>query len=217
MIKPVPILTISACLMLAGCGGGGGGGGGLTPVAFTSFAAVPKPGQVQLTGSSVEGDYASNSSFLVTSVTNQQTGSATVTSNYDAAGNQTAGTIAGSRSSVSFGPSDKAYNLSNIGLPGGRLMISSDGKTATAFASPNDIGNNYQTYGVWETGLNSGSGHFGAASVGAATSAGSVPTAGTANFSGNAIGAYIDAGGGNYVTASNATLAADFGARTVGF
>jgi hypothetical protein len=51
--------------------------------------------------------------------------------------------------------------------------------------------------------------------LGAATPAASVPTSGTANFSGNAIGVHIDSAGNNYVTASTVALAANFGARTV--
>ena len=215
MIKPSTILILPACLMLAACGGGGGGGA-LGPVAFTNFAAIPKPGQVQFTGSSVEGDFTTNSAALVTGVANQQGGSVNVVATYDAAGGQTAGAITGARSSLNFSSSDPTYNLGNVGLPGGKLVTSADGKTAAAFANPTDLGNNYQNFGVWETGVNAGPGRVGAASVGAATPAASVPTTGTANFSGNVVGVHIDSSGNNYVTASNVALAANFGARTVG-
>lgn len=217
MIKPVTLLILPACLMLAACGGGGGGGGGaLGPVAFSSFAAIPKPGQVLLTGTSVEGDFTTNSAALVTNVTNQQQGSATIVATYDAAGSLTAGAITGARTSLNYSSSDPSYNLSNLGLPGGKLVTSADGKTAAAFANPTDQGNSYQNFGVWETGVNAGAGRVGASSVGAATPAASVPTTGTANFSGNAIGVHVDSSGNNYVTASNVALAANFGARTVG-
>ena len=213
MIKPSTILILPACLTLAACGGGGGGA--LGPVTFTSFSTIPKPGQVQFTGASVEGDFTTNSSSLVTNVVNQQAGAVNVLATYDAAGVQTAGDIKGTRSSLSFGASDPVYNMVTLGLPGGKLVTSAYGTTAAAFANPTDLGNNYQNFGVWETGVNAGAGRVGAASLGAATPAASVPTSGTANFSGNAIGVHIDSAGNNYVTASTVALAANFGARTV--
>ena len=222
MNKKIAILIAPICATLAGCSGGGGGGGGVagaaSPVAFTSFSAVPKPGTVEITGSTLEGTYASNSSFLVTSGTGPTAGSGKVTATYDAAGNQTAVTVAGSQSSVNFSTTDGSTStrLTSAGAPGAILAVSANGRNAAVSADQSYMGFSYQTFGIWETGLGTQSGAYGATSVGAATAGASIPTTGTATFTGVAGGGYIDATGANYLAAGDATLNANFGTRSVG-
>lgn len=210
------------CAALAGCSGGGGGGGvagagAASPVAFTSFSAVPKPGTVEITGTTLEGTYASNSSFLVTSGTGPTAGSGKVTVTYDAAGNQTSGTVAGSQSSVTFSTTDGSTStrLTAAGAPGAILAVSANGRNAGVRADETYLGFSYQTFGIWETGLGTQSGAYGATSVGAATAGASIPTTGTATFTGAAGGGYIDVTGANYLAAGDATLNANFGTRSV--
>ena len=221
MPRMLKMLLISPALsLLSACGGGGGGGGGgisYTPVAFTSFSAAPKPGAVTITGNTLEGSFASNGSFNVTSTSGPTSGSATVQATYDGAGNQTAVSITGSRSSVNFSQSDgsTAGNLSSIGYRGTLVAVSGNQQNIAYSADQNYLGYNYQTYGIWETGLGTGSGYFGATSVGAATAGGSVPSSGTATFTGGAGGAYVDSSGVPYVAAGDATVSANFGTRSV--
>ena len=224
MNKQIAILIVPICATLAGCSGGGGGGGGVaaagavSPIAFTSFSAVPKPGTVALTGTTLEGTYTTNSSFLATAVSSPTVGSGTVTATYDAAGNQTAVTIAGSSSSVKFSTTDGSHSDSLAqccNAPGAIWASSADGKSQAISANQSVLGYSYQTFGVWETGVGTQSGNYGAISVGAATPGASIPTTGTGTFTGNAGGVYVDATGANYLVTSDATLNANFGTRTV--
>ena len=63
----------------------------------------------------------------------------------------------------------------------------------------------YQTFGVWETGLDTGSGTIGAMTVGTPTAASDLATkTGTATFDGISGGVYVDpTGATNYITASH--------------
>ena len=216
MLKLSELLVVPSCLLLAACGGGGGGGGvaGPAPGTFTSFSAITSAGHWDFIGSSVEGDKARDGQSLVTQVTNQQPGSAKISITFDQYGQATAMSVAGSRSTVNTEKWD-AYNLPGVSNPWNLVGISPDKNNIYAMSGPNYLGHDYQMFGVWETGLKSPSGNFAAYSVGAASSASSVPNTGSGKFTGKALGVYTDAGGNNYVTGSDASLTADFGARKV--
>lgn len=221
MLKRSALLVVPSCLLLAGCGGGGGGGGsvgagvaGPAPGTFTSFSAINSAGHWDILGSSVEGDKTRNGQSLVTQVTNQQPGSAKVSITLDQYGQATEFIVAGSRSTVNTMKWD-AYYLPGVSNPWNLLGISADKNDIYVTSGPNNMGHDYQIFGVWETGLKSASGNFAAYSAGASSSASSVPNTGSGNFTGKSLGVYTDAGGNNYVTGSDARLTADFGARAV--
>jgi hypothetical protein len=96
-------------------------------------------------------------------------------------------------------------------------LSNSSGSDQAIYADPYALGFDYQSFGVWGTGLVSGStGRYGAISAGAQTSAASVPTSGSANFNGAAGGIYVDTAGTAYRYGAYATFAVNFGTRTVG-
>jgi hypothetical protein len=96
------------------------------------------------------------------------------------------------------------------------LAFNSTGSEQAAWLDPYVAGFNYQSFGVWGTGLVAGStGRYGVASVGAATAASAIPTSGTAVFRGIAAGIYTEGAVSRY--AANATFNVNFGSRSIAF
>jgi hypothetical protein len=75
----------------------------------------------------------------------------------------------------------------------------------------------YQSYGVWISGYSGTSGTVGGGSAGSLTTGIAIPTSGTATFTGNTAGVYVNWAGQPYLTGSNLTLTTDFAARTLAF
>lgn len=210
MIDSKVVATCLICAVAAGCHAGAN--------AFTDFASIAKPGSTKIQGTTTETSYiASTSTFLVNSTGPSSNGSGSATIVLDSAGNPTALTISGSNSSAAFDASkgDRFGNSAAIGAPGVIAAVNASGTQEALFADPYVSGFNFQTYGVWETGLGSGSGSAGAITVGSATPNGGVPVFGTAKFSGSAGGVYVDAAGNNYFAASGLTVDANFGNRSL--
>lgn len=80
-----------------------------------------------------------------------------------------------------------------------------------------DGGYEYQSFGVWSTGRGSDKGTQGSFSVGAATDIAKVQDKGSAVFTGQALGAYVDGNNGQFVSNADARLEADFADRIVYF
>ncbi|WP_353199369.1 transferrin-binding protein-like solute binding protein [Sandarakinorhabdus sp.] len=98
----------------------------------------------------------------------------------------------------------------------GVLASNAVGSEQAAWLDPYAANFNYQSFGVWGTGLVAGStGKYGVASVGAATGGSAIPSAGTVAFRGIAAGIYTDGSASRY--AANATFNVNFGARTIEF
>ena len=205
--------VLPVTIILASCGGGGGSSGSAPITQFTSMSAITNPSTVQFQGISVENYFTTDSiSQAVTATGTAQNGTATVTKTYDSAGNQTSVGINGTQSSTSTNSSSgtssgtnatSAYqgfansNAENFTLMSGKILFE------------------YQTLGVWETGRNTTQVKTGAVSAGAPTAGASIPTSGTATFTGDAVGIMTDASGGHYMTSAVANMTADFNARSL--
>lgn len=227
-IRPLQALLMISAISsgLSGCASSGNGSGSQSPpppppaAGFTSFSALPKSATTKIPGITLEGTYTAPApNYLVTALSAPTSGVGNVAVTLDANGNRTAETVTGALSSVSFSTTDGSTSvaLTNLGAPGATLTTSANGQNALVNAEPTVLGYNYQTYGIWATGLGTGSGNYGAISVGAATAPASVPTTGSATYAGNAGGLYIDASGVAYLAASAATLNADFVNRNIAF
>ena len=96
--------------------------------------------------------------------------------------------------------------------------VFTDNKKTTigVLANPKVYGYEYQTYGSWGAYLNAGSVGY-AVSIGNLTPGGSIPTVGSAVFTGGANGYLVDAYRLAYVTNASMTAAVDFASRTVAF
>jgi len=203
--------------VLAACGGGGGGGNP-GPAAFTSFP-IPASSSAVMSCDSAQGTYVANltTGQVTPGAINPQQAGATFTVTTDTTGAPSAFklTTASGTNLTWTSPVDTLGQLS--ANPNVIAAVSANGQNLVLAGNPTTQGWSYQNFGVWETGAGTGSGTYGEASFGAATPAGSVPTAGTATYNGTSIGFYVDAAGTQYYTTSNLTSNANFAARTLSF
>jgi hypothetical protein len=144
---------------------------------------------------------------------------ANVTVRYDSNQEPTRIAIATSQSSVSWDENqgDDIENLGAIGLPGLDAAVSNDQTKVGLNANPFFLGYNYQTFGVWVTGVGTGSGRFGTLSVGNITPGATMPFVGTARYLGELGGAYVAPDGTDFLAAANVQIDADFLARALDF
>ncbi len=229
-VKMRPTIRTSAALtflLLAGCssGGGGGGGGSTAPVGavtpatttFTSFGNVISGAQTIASGITREGSVAINQTgaILQNDVSTPTEGTGSVTFTVNSTQKITDLTIAGAKSSASFNSSNStAQSLTLNGQSVATLVYNSDGSKQALYADPFGVGFNYQSFGVWGTGLVAGgTGSYGAVSVGAKTVTSAVPTSGNANFIGYVGGIYTNGATNRY--AANANFNVNFSNRTV--
>ncbi len=211
----------AACLAvvsLAGCGGGGGTSA--TLASFSSWSAVQRPSAITVEGISQAGTYTWNSGTdrITSRVDGASQSGASYTATYDANGNATAVTLTpagGSGVSWSRTSGDTfGYLIINNNID---AAISADGTKIGLAANPYDHNWDYQTFGIWTTGAGTGSGTYGAMSIGAQTAGASIPTSGTATYSGYTGGRYVNAVGEYWFTSSAMTAAANFGTRSITF
>jgi hypothetical protein len=186
------------------------------PANFTSWATALQPGYVvTISGKSQE-----------INVTGGATGvtAATMTEVTDTTVNETISPSA-MLTGLHFGARGRTigFNTNNgdfIGtLADPRVIgaVSRDlDRVAIAF-DPEEIGWNYQTFGLWQTTDSATTGGGGVVSIGAATPGGAIPTAGAATFKGYAGGLYVDTTGTDHMVSGLVTVAADFGARRASF
>lgn len=84
------------------------------------------------------------------------------------------------------------------------------GDEMARIANPEKFGFNYQTYGVWVTGMGSSSGTAGVGTFGTSLDTTTVPTSGSAEYRGGSTGFYDDGVGNRYLTTANLEATANF-------
>jgi hypothetical protein len=208
-------------LLLTACGGGGGGGGGTssTLAPFIKWSALAAGTTYEISGDSAQGTYVWDSATdRVTSFTlGAQQDGAKFTETFDSNGiiqSVRIQTAAGTDISFQRGVDTFGVLVINNNI---NAVISSDGTKYVLAPEPRAMGWEYQAYGIWVTGAGTGSGTYGAASVGAQTPVGSMPSTGVAFYQGNAAGRYVDAGGNYYFAAADMLALTDFSARSLQF
>lgn len=198
---------------LSACGGGGGGGGGTVPVTgFTTWRTDVAGKSILVNGDGKQVSYTYDlGSQSITSITDPLDGAASALFTFDTASVLTglllnsAGTTVGS-----FGAGD-------IGI----LAADSDFVIAENFASrailsnPRSLAWDYQSFGVWETGLDAGNGYYGAMSLGAPTAGTAIPGSGTADFSGKVVGSYVNDLGKGHTVLANLNVGVDWGTQSL--
>lgn len=222
--RKTDVLCVAASsLALAACGGGGGSGVGSTPTPppaqFTSFTNVPANTSTTVTGTTREGTVAVSATGTLppSGVSNPTEGIGNVTFTVNSQRQATALSVTGTSSSVSFNSSSTVVSLvDRNGRPVGVAISNSTGSDQAIYADPYVVGFDYQSFGVWGSGLVAGStGRYGAISVGAETSASAVPTTGSVTFNGAAGGIYIDPAGIAFRYGAYATFGVNFGTRVI--
>jgi hypothetical protein len=201
-------------LFLTACAGGGGGGsagsnGNVTTTA-TGFS-----GQATWTSAGVGG--VVNSIGAYSQSTTGLTYTETVNSSNIVQSNSftsSAGTL------VSFdrAQGDTIGNIVTGPLANKSYAALKSNANDLAIISPGSMnGWSNQSYGVWITNLNSTSGTVGGGSAGTLTVGTSIPTTGTANFTGTSAGTYTSSGGNAYLTGSAMSASVNFGTRQLNF
>jgi len=211
--------TVSAVsLMLAACGGGGGGGGTVptstvAPVVtpFTSWSAV-QPGSTVSADGLGQRLAATWDGTKITPTLPPEDAAVHANFAFDASGNLTAvGLTYGTATPVGFTPSQ-------IGaFPDFVAVRNSTSTSQGVISNPKSLAWNYQSFGVWETGLGTANRSFYSMSVGAPTASTAIPGSGTADFIGKVVGSYVDVAGSGHTVLADLTVGADFGAQSLTF
>lgn len=219
-------IPVAISLQLVACGGGGGGGGGATaPSAtigsFTRFSDVTAGTPVRMTGSSQQVSYTWDSStnkITTLGVASAFAPTATLDLTSSTSGSVTPSrmvlTSAGGTTITLSTAAGDSFGALAASLYTGTAVSAAADKLILFAAQPTW---NYQTFGVWATGIDSGSGTAGSFSVGTLTAGANIPTSGSGNYVGSAGGRYVDPAGNYYYTFASMTAAADFGARSIAF
>jgi hypothetical protein len=210
-----------ALAMLGACGGGGGGGGGVvapTEVPFTSFGAIAANQTVVMDGTAVTASGTqtiANDDATITSASFNPVGGATVRLGYDGSRTLRAISINTPQSSVSFDRDAQGHRLSCSGT----LCLASNGTAEVIAADPfaPSLNWNYQSFGIWSNDLSATSWVAGAVSAGSPTSGSSLPTTGTARFTGLAGGFFFDSVGTPFATFASMSADVNFGSQNIVF
>lgn len=223
MTRVVKIYTLAiSAALVQGCGNGDGD----AVRQFTSWDDVNPGETVVIDGEVVHAEYEIDLNSGVTTADPTQRDEAEARVTYDnaldlesvsidvASGGIAAG--GGSDPDVEFDKNDgDDIGLVVAGLVGG--AVSASGNEIGLWAEPAGLGFNYQTFGVWLTGYNTGAGVVAAGSFGAPTPAAAVPTMNMATYNGGASGFAVDAAGTPFLVVSDAQVALNFGAGTFTF
>lgn len=209
-------------LLIVACAGGGGGGGSASSTPLTTFSAVgPNAGPIQATGGSTQVSYAqpaANGPITLTNFLGSSSTGANVTFKTDGSGSPNYINVQSAQGGAVTVDASKGDSFSAQPFGGGVFLL--QGVSANRQNEVNVSGGSgwdYQNYGVWATGINSGNGgNAGAVSVGSVTPASGMPTTGTATFTGNTAGYVVISGSpSNYGASMSASV--NFGARTINF
>ena len=199
-------VSLLCCAALAACGGGGGGGGGGGVVSFTSFSNVPANGTYEMRGQAVSATHTGHSAGNVVVSGFTESGQATIRVT-----NQNGDTIAydlrvpGTRVSIDTRNGDRIDSSDPRGMLIG--AGSPDGEKLALIANSRGQGWEHQSFGVWTTGIGTGSGVTGAASFGSRTARENMPSAGTAaTYNGGGLGVAKLSDGKLYNTLSEVTV-----------
>lgn len=199
---------------LSACGGGGGGGGSTVPVTgFTTWRTDVAGKSILLNGDgrqvSYTYDLVSKSIKTISDPPDRAAASALFT--FD-----TASVLTGLRL-TSAGTTVGSFGAGDIGI----LAADSDFVIAENFSSraivsnPRSLAWDYQSFGVWETGLDAENGFYGAMSLGAPTAGTAIPSSGTASFSGKVVGSYVNDLGKGHTVLANLNVGVDWGTQSL--
>jgi len=209
------VLLLSAISFLSACGGGGGGSSpSLTQITFSDWNSITKPSQVNLEGISTDVSYTAPGAKIST-LTNKGVDLTTTASvNYRSNNTISKVSLTTQNGTVTFNED----GTDTIGDSGNILYgYNQEGSDFILAADPVGIGWNYQTFGMWETGIGTGSGTAGGISVGAATAGSSIPTSGSATYTGYFGGATSDFDGDDFLTKGTVSVGADFANRSLAY
>lgn len=212
------VAFLAVPLMLSACGGGGGGTVSSAPpttlvtTPFTKWSDVQPNTNVEAKGEGMQAAYTYDPvGKKITSITDTaQPTAVSAIFMFDGSSALTQVTT-NSNSSLAGGPTsalnaDFVMAVSNTATNASKAVVS----------NPKSGAWNYQSFGVWENGLNSTNRTVGVFSVGNNTGT-AIPGSGTATFTGRVAGSYIDTLGQGNTALADLQVIADFGTRSLDF
>ena len=219
----------SIALIASGCGSSGSGGsansgagvtvngeGGNTTLPFTSFSDLRPNTNYEADAISVGSSYTYDTDdFRVDSIGSTiLDSSGTVTIGY---GDLFLERFFQENSIASFSINSSDGDDIFFDNDSSIIFVSKDRAIDGIFMATEDLGWDYQTFGVWRTGVNTGSGYAGATSFGYATPISDIPISGGASYFGSSSGIYVDSDGADYFTYSNVSAFTDFSRQRISF
>lgn len=173
-------VAIALVPIISACNNGGGG----DTQSFSGFSNVAANSTTRLEGRGRTADFQVNSGTSQVTVSNVSGNqSATVEIRTDANGDAVGGSFASGNSTASFGDGDTVEEG-----PSFIDYTSGDENTRARAGRPDTNNFEHQSFGVWITGFETGTGTIGTTSVGTRTAAANVPTATPATFNGRSAG-----------------------------
>ncbi len=217
--KRLAFLTVS--LMLTACGGGGGGTVAtpapipLSTTAFTTWRTdlANKTFQLDGKGNQVSGTLDTNGNFASVGDAEDATASALFT--FDSSSNLSSLFLTSTTSTASMSAGFTGAQITQ--LAGDPAFLNATSTTSQAIISdPKSPDWDYQSFGVWETGLDTSSSRvLYAMSVGTPTADTAIPGSGTANFTGKVVGSYVSAGGLGHTVLANLNVGVNWGNQSL--
>jgi hypothetical protein len=212
------LLVTIAVLSVAGCASKSSSSDSSSVTAFSQWSAVTGGSTIIATGFSAQRTYVTDSSGnyqLVGNASQSTSNNATYTSQYDNAGSTYNIYLkASSGYSLAF---DKGVgdSLTNSSVLVGSYVQATNvaGTNSGLFANGPANGWDYQSFGVWVTGQGLGAGTVGAATYGNPLT--SLPTTGTATFTGLSSAVAITGTNSAGFATANMSASVDYGAQTV--
>jgi hypothetical protein len=213
LVKAAALATTS--ILLVACDGGAGGPGGPNGTSFLSFDKMQTSGTTTIKGTGREVSYTADTSTQTVKSVGDFTHAAPVTADatLDASGDISAVKLDTGTTKANWDSS----NATQTSVGKFIKATTNDKQNTIAFADTGSNGFDYQTFGAWKTGIETGSGSMGAFSVGSPTATAAIPTTASAIFTGTAGGFVVNKAGDGASFSADATLDANFAKRTMGF
>ena len=213
--KVVTITALSplALLVLAACGGGGGGGTSPTVSNLSSWNSISYPSVVTASAVGYEGNYSYNTGTgQLTSVgAASAASSSSIALTYNSSGTLTAASVVTANQTQNY---DNFTTANANGTLFFGLKSSDSGDWALATEPTSSLLNwKYQSIAIWTDPDGLGSGRYGAISAGVETNATTLPTSGSASFTGAGWGFYTDVSNNDFVVQSDISATANFATR----
>jgi hypothetical protein len=207
---------VIASSMLSACGGGGGGTVGPTPplvtTTFTSWRDPVAGKTIKIDGLGKEVSYDFDlGSQLITSISHPPRNvSASAVFTFNDAGNLTGLFLTSGSTPVA------AFDQISVMAADADFVTAASTTSTAIMSNPQSTAWSYQSFGVWENGLDANSGLHGVVSLGAPTAGSAIPGTGTATFTGQVVGSYVSAAGqGQTTVLADLNVGVDWGSQSL--
>lgn len=205
-------ISLCALALLSACGGGGGGtvapSAPVVTTTFTTWRTDLAGKTIQVNGGGEQVSYTWNNK--ITSVSSVSDTSASGVFVFDAGSTLT-------QLFLISGTTTTGFTAGEVGtlLADADFVVAENFTSRAIVSNPKSLKWDYQSFGVWETGLDTDQGQYGAVSLGAPTAGTAIPGSGTATFTGKVVGSYVNAGGFGHSVLADLAVGVDWTNRSL--